>query len=135
MNLDIGYIQGVASSNTGMKPETLPPTESAADFHSRRVYFQVQEWKHLAANLTPTNWGWRTKNNHLVPVMTDKELAPIELLKIVRFSCKSAGCVTRACSCRKAGLPCVSACMNCNDNGCANQDRGTTEETDELREY
>ena len=27
------YVQGVASSNTDMKPETLTPTESAAYFH------------------------------------------------------------------------------------------------------
>ena len=117
------YIQEVASSKTGLKPESLPPTESAAGLHSRRVYLQVQEWKHLETTLLPVDWGWKAENNKLIPSMTGLPLAPKDLLSIVRCSCKSSGCATKMCSCRKAGLPCVSACLNCCDNGCSNQEK------------
>ena len=35
------YMALTASSNRILRPETLPPTESAARYHARRVYLQV----------------------------------------------------------------------------------------------
>ena len=126
------YVQGVASSKTGVKPESLPPTESAAGLHAQRVYLQVQEWKHLeqANKLQPVDWGWQIKNGKLVPSITIVRLAPQDLISIVRCSCKTSGCASKSCSCRKAGQPCVSACQNCSINGCNNQEQ--VEEDDEA---
>ncbi|CAH3166903.1 unnamed protein product, partial [Porites lobata] len=41
----IKYCQKEATGNVCLQPENLPPTSSAASFHSLRVYLQVQEWK------------------------------------------------------------------------------------------
>ena len=126
------YVQEVASSKTGAKPESLPPTESAAGLHAQRVYLKVQEWKHLEQThkLQPLDWGWQIKNDKLVPSMTTMPLAPQDLVSIVRCSCKTSGCASKSCSCRKAGQPYVSACQNYSINGCSDQQQ--VEEDDEA---
>ena len=47
--------QKVAPGNVCLQPENLPPTSSAASFHSLRVYLQVKEWKRN--QLQPQDWG------------------------------------------------------------------------------
>ncbi|KAJ8034443.1 hypothetical protein HOLleu_21287 [Holothuria leucospilota] len=39
------FQQKVATSVSCVRPENLPPTSSAAKFHSLHVYHQVQVWK------------------------------------------------------------------------------------------
>ncbi len=98
---------------------SLPPTDAAARFHSLRTYHQVQKW--LGNDLSPTNWGWNATTKGLVPVTTDKDPAPPDLLNIV--SCKCAkGCMTATCSCRKAGLKCSVICVFCKGLSCSNSD-------------
>ena len=98
---------------------SLPPTDAAARFHSLRTYHQVQKW--LGNDLSPTNWGWNATTKGLVPVTTDKDPAPPDLLNIV--SCKCAkGCMTATCSCRKAGLKCSVICVSCKGLSCSNSD-------------
>ena len=100
----------LASSQLSIRSETLPPTESAARFHCRRVYLQVQTWKHLASNTTlEEEWGWKLEKGHLEPIMTDREPAPPDLLNVIRCKCKLSRCSSISCSCRKYGLHCVSA--------------------------
>ena len=46
------------------KLESLPPTSTAAKFHSYRVYLQIQNWKidenkYVLKN--PEDWGWEKK--------------------------------------------------------------------------
>ena len=43
----------VVSSSSFVKPETLPPTPAAAQYHYFRVYLQVMEWK-CVTELMPT---------------------------------------------------------------------------------
>ena len=86
------YSKSLSASKSGFKPESLPPTQSAAAFHARRVYFQVMEWKSLKTNLDPINWGWKLQVDKLTPIMTDQSLAPTELLLIVRCSCRTSTC-------------------------------------------
>ena len=43
--------------------------------------------------------------------MMDKKPAPPELLNVIRWICKK-GC-SAACSCKRNGLKCVSACAVC----------------------
>ncbi|KAK7492393.1 hypothetical protein BaRGS_00016266 [Batillaria attramentaria] len=52
----VKYMQKLSSHSGTMavQPQKLPPTSSAAKFHSKRVYLQVQEWKHLREALSPT---------------------------------------------------------------------------------
>ena len=78
------------SSSTSIKPECLPPTERAAMFHAYRLYFQLQEWNTVMESaLDPQDWGWRLEGNSLVPVMTDTEPAPDELLNVIRCGCRA----------------------------------------------
>jgi hypothetical protein len=38
------YLQKLSTSKSALEPKTLPPTASAAQFHSLLTYFQVQVW-------------------------------------------------------------------------------------------
>lgn len=96
----------------------VPPTSAAAKQHSYRTYLTVQQW--MGNNLSPTEWGWRSENGTLVPVETDKPVAPDTLLNMVSCGCKSDGCNSMTCSCKKLGLFCTSMCSKCSGQTCNN---------------
>ena len=73
----------VATNEVHIRPQTLPPTSSAARYHSMRVYLQVQQWLGVC-NMNDTDRGWTTKDENRVPVMTDLPPAPDELLRVIR---------------------------------------------------
>ena len=109
-----------------IEPEKLPPTERAAWFHGLRVHLQTIQWKILddTINLEPEKWGWKKDNGVLVPIPTDKEIAPPDLLQIVRCKCKMSSrnpCGTNVCSCRKNGILCMPACGGCHGEDCNNK--------------
>ena len=117
------FHQKVATSTRFVQPENLPPTSSAAKYHSLRVYRQVQIWKgesKLGPHLHPQDLGWKAVEveGKLVPVQCDMDVAPKALLKVVRCNCKT-GCDTLRCSCRKAGVECCTGCGESRDI-CAN---------------
>ena len=66
-----------------------------------------------------TDWGWMTKDENLVPVMTDLPPAPDELLRFIRCNC-TTDCSTARCNCRKHSLECSPACGQCRSIGCSN---------------
>ena len=85
-----------ASATKAIEPQSLPPTEIAAYFHSLLVHLQVMQWKELSLTcLEPTEWGWKLEQDHLMPIPTDQDAAPPSLLNFVYL-----------CSCRKSGLWC-----------------------------
>ena len=43
----VKYIQKISTATKSMQPNFLPPTSSAAEYHSYQTYFQVQTWTHL----------------------------------------------------------------------------------------
>ncbi|KAK6191116.1 hypothetical protein SNE40_002860 [Patella caerulea] len=100
------------SSVAVVQPHALPPTSAAVKYHSLRVYLQVQTWMSNTCTLSPDQWGWKSVQGKLVPVLTDLPPAPQELLDIVRCNCKS-GCNTARCTCLKNGLECSMACGDC----------------------
>ena len=103
----------MASSAAKVKPESLLPTEQAAMFCIYRIYFQLHKWNTLMeSTLDPKYWGWRLEGNLMVPVLTDQEPAPDELLKVIRCNCQATSkylCSGKQCSCRSNGLRCVAA--------------------------
>lgn len=111
--------------NGTIEPEKLPPTEEAAEYHGLRVDLQVVQWKILnkSFNLVPTDWGWKENENHLIPIPTTKEVAPENLLKVIRCKCKSTNnqCGTNVCTCRKHGIKCMPACGGCHGENCKNK--------------
>ena len=100
-----------------LQPQILPPTERPIYFHALRVHLQVAQWKLLDLKcLNQVDWGWRQKNDGLVPIKTDIESAPSNLLQFIRCNCKTTSrntCGSRSCSCLRSGLKCVSACGDC----------------------
>lgn len=111
------FCQKVSTAKSSLQPENLPPTSSAASFHSQRVYLQVQEWR--GNTLDPQNWGWRLSESSLIPVHTDRPPAHELLLEMIRCNCKT-DCNTQRCSCKKNGLECSVACGVCKGESCLN---------------
>jgi hypothetical protein len=74
----------------------------------------------MGNTLPPTEWGWRSQDGTLVPVETDKPVAPDNLLNMVACGCKEDGCNNMTCSCKKLGLFCTSMCNNCTGQTCHN---------------
>ena len=93
------FRQNVASSTKYVEAHGFPPTSAAANFHSLRVYYQVQEWKGHASDMEPEQWAWKNSSGQLLPIKTDM------LLRLFRCNCKT-GCDTSRCTCRNHGLEC-----------------------------
>ena len=139
------YMNMLATNTMKVDPQRLTPTERAAYFHSLRVHFQVRVWKTLDKCVeNPGDWGWKKINSLLLPVMTDKEAAPENLLVIIRCKCKLSSrnvCGTNLCSCRKSGLKCVAACEGCRGDECNNatapcfEDIGDIDENDDRNMF
>ena len=121
----------MASCGKTLEPERLPPTERAAFFHSLRVHHQVISWKELSnEELDPLQWGWKLNEKMLMPIMTDLDPAPDNMLKFIRCKCKVSSrnpCGTNVCSCRKNGLKFVPACGDCRGETCNNSEQDLEE--------
>ena len=112
------------------QPERSPPSESAARMHTMRVHYQVVIWSCLDdCDIDPTCWGWKMESYRLVPIQIDGEIAPENVLKVVRCNCRG-DCSSALCSCRKHGLHCVSACGKCHGADCSNIRVGTDPSVD-----
>lgn len=111
-----------------VQPEKLPPTDRAAFFHGLRAHLQIVTWKLLSEtneiNLEPTEWGWQMVDDQLKAITSDTEIAPENILKVIRCNCKNNEnqCGTNRCSCRKNGLSCVTTCGECHGEECENKE-------------
>lgn len=141
-------------TKTSFHLSALPPTSDAAFNHGKRTFYQILLWKGIF--LDPLEWGWKRTKNGLMPVTTEKELAPKILLDTVSCKCKKgyyfsiflkelsytcypilfflfnfslSGCTGR-CGCRKSGLFCSSLC-HCEGVDCQNKSEDGTETSDE----
>ena len=104
-----------------LQPEKLPPTKRACYYHGLRAFFQIMEWKNVdeEGRLNVLDWGWRKSGNSIAPIATDIEYAPPQLQHIIRCNCKSAKpCSSKACSCRRHGIPCLPTCGECHGEDC-----------------
>ena len=79
----------VAVSTSHIEPQSLPPTSSAAKYHSLRVYYQISQWKSSRDGLKPEDWVWRRSEGRLIPIQMDLPPAPAELLKVIRCNCQT----------------------------------------------
>ena len=108
------FHEKVSKSTKYVQPKVLPPTSSAAKYHSLRVYLQVQEWLRVS-ELNPLEWGWKLSEGQLVPVETGMPVAPKYLLETVSYK---TDCNTVRCSCRKNGIKCSLGCGECKRMSC-----------------
>jgi hypothetical protein len=71
-------------------PEKLVPSERAIYYHGLRSHYQIILWSMLEDdfNVKATDWGWKIQNDVVIPVMTDKKMAPEILTKVIRCKCK-----------------------------------------------
>lgn len=84
----IKYMHKVGTKATSFQLQYIPPTSAAAKYHSYQAYFAVQEWLGNVGILQPTQWGWELLDGILVPITTDKPVAPDSVLRIVSCGCK-----------------------------------------------
>ena len=77
-------IEKICMAKSFVKPESLPPTESATKHHSYRTYYQIMLWKHGICSLFPTSRGWIEASGEFAPVLTNFAAAPLSLLNIIR---------------------------------------------------
>ena len=74
--------------------------------------------------LDPREWEWQCKNGqNLSPISTYREVAPENILKVIRCNRKESGnqCGINRCSCRKNGLPCFITCGKYHGEDCENK--------------
>jgi len=109
----------VVSAVSFVTPQHPPPTEEATKHHSLRMYYQIMTRMGEEADLEPTDWGWKAEADQFIPVMNEMNAAPDSLLKVVHCNCIT-GCSTQRCMCRTYGLPCTSACGQCQVQSCSN---------------
>ena len=81
------FIKKVATAQAFVNSERLPPTSPATGSHSQRVYFHIMVWVGMANEMNPTEWEWKQENDQLIPIMTQNNVAPDELLKIIHCNC------------------------------------------------
>ncbi|KAK4887050.1 hypothetical protein RN001_003321 [Aquatica leii] len=62
----------------------------------------------------PEEWGWKYECGILTPETMTQLPAPQSLLKMIFCTYKTG------CGCRKNGLSCTVACLECNGNSCNN---------------
>ena len=103
---------------TTFKLESLPPTSNALKQHSFRVYHAVQGA--LGITLSAVEWGWINKKGVLWPIMTDREISPECLLKLISCGCKTYCRKASTCTCRRFVIECCSLCSGCNGLNCSN---------------
>ena len=118
------YCHLTSTATRAVLPERLPPTVKAAKFHILRTHLQVLQWKSLmSCKADPEQWGWKLSDDTYIPIATDIEAAPSDILNFVRCKCSTTSrqpCGMAHCSCRKHGLECVSACKHCHGTSCEN---------------
>ena len=110
----------VIKNMKGADIKKLPPTNSAAKYHSFRVYYQVQVWLGNE-NIHATDWGWILREDRLLPKIMDYEPALKSLSKIIKFGC-SMYCDNNQCTCKRNGLFCSEFCVSCTSGFCKNID-------------
>ena len=113
------YCEKVTESFMQVEPKSIPPTSSAAKYHSYRVFLQICQWKSYDCNLQPELWGWSLSDGEFYPKTTDLPPAPPDLLKIIHCNC-TTDCSTARCTCQKHGMKCSLACGNCHGSSCMN---------------
>ena len=81
----------VVSDRSKFDSALLPSSPRAGLYHGIRVYHQIAVWKDLSdVDNNPLCWGWKLLSNKYVPMMTNAEASPSELLKIIRCACNAS---------------------------------------------
>ena len=104
------FVKKITTAKSFVHPGRLPPTTSSTNFHCLRAYYQVMIWIGTDKSMSVLDWGWKSDNDQMVPIMTDMNTAPDNLLPMIRCNCESC---PPHCSCRRYGLSCHAGCGPC----------------------
>ena len=112
------YVRQIGNSKlvTNLKRYLRSVTSETLKQHIFRVYHAVQQF--MGNELPATNWGWIKNECTLYPVLTDKAIAPDNLLELISCGCKS-NC-TGNCGCRNISMNCTTMCKECHGRKCSN---------------
>ena len=103
-----------ASSRRDLR--TLPPTEDSFRFHVLRSLSQISLYKQATLCnpilLPLEKYGRYVEKDRLLPIMKEKPSKPA-IAKLTFCKCKKSPHCLKNCSCAKAGVDCILACM-CN---------------------
>ena len=82
------FMENITTSMS-INPANLPPTDRASYYRGATVHLQVAQWKQINMQCTlPTDWGRKFKGGILVPMKTNLEPAPENLLSYICCNCK-----------------------------------------------
>jgi len=111
----------------------LPPTEDAFQLHLRRALHQLAVCKraHLSEPTYPaaTDFGRELASGKLVATMMLKEAKPTEFKRAKYCRCNKSKCA-RGCSCARANVKCVIACLCTGDPNKCSRVELTLEDSD-----
>lgn len=111
----------------------LPPTEDAFQLLLRRALHQLDVCKraHMFQPTYPaaTDFGGELVNGKLVATMMLKEAKPAEFKRTKYCRCKKSICA-RGCSCARANVKCVIACLCSGDPNKCSRIELTLEDSD-----
>ena len=94
-----------------VKVEARGPTTVVAQQRVLWINRQMQDWRGDYA-LDSFKWGWQLAKQGIMPIEMAKQVAASELLKIVKYGCKT-DCTRKNCTCRQYGVVCTKICSGC----------------------
>ena len=101
----------------------LPPSPGAFLQHVKRSCVPLLIWhsSNLYETIAPihTDLGWNDSEGVMMPICTEDEIAPEDLVTLVSCSCNGA-CSNNHCTCKKNNVACTDFC-GCGDS-CMNSD-------------
>ena len=97
------FCEKVVKNTILVEIKSLPPTTTAAKFHSLHVHYQQV---HLCIGnertLQPLDWRWKVTDDMMYAMMTEMPSVP-KLLKMIRKKC-TTGCGRKNVSCRRYAI-------------------------------
>ena len=130
---------GKAKVTSAPELKTLPPTTEAFEENVRRAHFQTVIWKSALHSSPPsldaTKFGWMrdvaTKSLTPVSLPSDIDVAPREILEMIRCGCSSEKpCRSAQCRCCAARLPCTLFCACRGESDCNNESNCVSDHED-----
>ena len=75
-----------------LEAEKLPPTKNAFKCHLSHAHFQLLIWSsacyYRVDYVDPLHYGWQLEDDKLVTIMTDLNIAPLEVVELVACKCR-----------------------------------------------
>ena len=91
-----------------------------------RVHLQILQWINSTCTTVanPQEWCWKEYEQKYIPIATDIDIGPAEIMKVVCCKCRSDSwkpCGGQNCTCNFYRLSCTTICKNCYGTLCENR--------------